>query len=139
MRVLLVRKFYNQLKYNTLTKKLFTILSLLSILIVGCNKSDKETKGTKIMTVTSEQRDCFLLDRFPSYLVKTDDVAGWHTMTESIVGFEYTPGYEYVLEVKEIVKQDPPQDWLGEYQLIKVISKVQKNSENLPPQTDWPK
>lgn len=91
------------------------------------------------MTVTSEQRDCFLLDRFPSYLVKTDDVAGWHTMTESIVGFEYTPGYEYVLEVKEIVKQDPPQDWLGEYQLIKVISKVQKNSENLPPQTDWPK
>lgn len=116
-------------------KKLLLILGLLSILITGCKK---EAEDTEIMTVASEKRDCFLIGRFPCYIVKTEDVQGWHTMVEAIVGFEYTPGYEYVLEVKRLEMVDPPQDWLGQYQLIKVISKEKKNSENLPPQREWP-
>lgn len=116
-------------------KKIVLIVLLLSWLFVGCNKEDG---STDIMTVASEKRICLAESKVSCYLVKTSNVEGWTTMMSSIKGFDYTPGYEYIIEVKRLVRENPPQDWLGEYQLVKLISKVQRNSEGLPPQFEWP-
>lgn len=54
-------------------------------------------------------------------------------MYDSIEGFEYEQGYEYVIEVKIEHKENPPADGSNlKYSLIRVISKTKKNSEGLP-------
>ena len=54
-----------------------------------------------------------------------------------ITGFDYEPGHEYVVKVKEKIVKNPPVDYQGEYTVLELISKEKKNSENLPPKPDW--
>ena len=39
-------------------------------------------------------------------------------MTEYIKGFDYEPGYEYVIKVVKEELRNPPQDHLGSYQSV---------------------
>lgn len=108
-------------------------LLCLSLTLMACDKKEKEF----ILTVASEKGSCFVVGEFSCYIVKYDKSDTWTTITESIPGFDYEPGYEYVIEVKERHIKNEPEDYLGEYILMNVISKTKKQSENLPPKPDW--
>lgn len=115
--------------------KKFRILWLVCSLFVLCACEDKEK--ILLLTVASEKGSCFVVGEFPCYIVKFNKNDNWTTITESIKGFDYEPGYEYVIKVREKHIKNPPEDYLGEYFLIDVISKEKKDSENLPPKPDW--
>lgn len=82
--------------------------------------------------VASEKGECYVVGEFSCYIVKIGNTGNWTTISESIRGFDYEPGYEYVLRVAKVNRKNPPQDYLGEYILRQVVSKVRKNSEGLP-------
>lgn len=68
------------------------------------------------------------------YAVKKEQSAEWEAQG-SIDNFEYEEGYEYQIRISETSYLD---DRMGdpawtEYELLEVISKEPKNSENLPP------
>ena len=65
-------------------------------------------------------------------LVKKEGQAEWEFFYSNIEGFNYEPGYEYVLEVKVDKVENPAADQSSlKYTLVKQISKEQKTSENL--------
>ncbi len=115
-------------------KKLFLLL-FACLLFFSCEKDNIGHVTT--LTVASEQGTGLVVGLFPCYIVKYEGSDKWTTMTEYIKGFDYEPGYEYVIKVVKEELRNPPQDHLGSYQLIKIISKVKKNSENLPPPAPW--
>lgn len=68
------------------------------------------------------------------FAIKTENKNTWSPFDGFIKGFDYEAGYEYVLEISETVfldyrRGDPA--W-SEYQLVKIISKTKKESENVP-------
>jgi hypothetical protein len=66
-------------------------------------------------------------------LVKEGEAKTWSYMYQSVEGFTYEPGYEYVLKVKKKKVANPPADASSiRYILEKVVSKKQKISEDLP-------
>ncbi len=60
----------------------------------------------------------------------------WHYFYQTIEGFEYQPGYEYQLSIEVMPKSFDQNDVADRstirYRLIEVISKVAKESHNLP-------
>jgi len=66
-------------------------------------------------------------------LIWNDTYNRWQHITKEIQGFSYEKGYEYLLKVKSTKIKNPPMDGASViYTLIEVISKVKKDSENLP-------
>ncbi|GAE83622.1 lipoprotein [Bacteroides reticulotermitis JCM 10512] len=67
-------------------------------------------------------------------LVKKGNATEWEYFYSNIEGFQYEPGYEFVLKVKEEKLENVPADASSiKYVLVKQISKEQKESDNLPP------
>ncbi|MDR2937212.1 MAG: DUF4377 domain-containing protein [Rikenellaceae bacterium] len=56
----------------------------------------------------------------------------WSRITESIEGFDYMPGYEYVILIEKENLKNPLQDYFGKYILKQIISKTQQESSDLP-------
>lgn len=68
-------------------------------------------------------------------LIKKGDAQNWSMFYSKINGFDYEPGYEYVLDVKEERIENPPADGSSvSYTLVKQISKIAKTAE--PPHVD---
>ncbi len=112
-------------------KNLITgILISFSIVAVSC----KTAKDTQRWTVASETRDCTGVGPQKCLLVKTGGHNDWIFMYEGIEGFDYEPGYEYVLEVRQEERAQPvPADRSTyKYVLVKVVSKIKKHSEDMP-------
>lgn len=131
----------------------FTILLVAILTIAGltaCNDNDEE--GRKItgykeytLTVASVKLPGVLTSSGSNvladvYAVKNEQSTDWEAQG-SIGKFEYEEGYEYQIRISET-------NYLGyrmgdpawtEYELLEVISKEHKNSENLPPHfiPDW--
>jgi len=107
------------------------ILSLFSVvLFLG---SCSGTKNIEKMTIASEYGDCVGVMPMKCLLIKVNNQANWEFLYAGIEGFEYEPGYEYVLEVKKETIENPAADQSSiKYILVKEVSKVQKTSENLP-------
>lgn len=107
----------------------------LSLLLIGMITlfSACETKDTVKMTVASEKRMAMGAAPMEVLLVKEGDAQEWSFFYSNIEGFNFEPGYEYVLEVKkENIEQPTPADASSiKYTLVKEVSKTQKTSENM--------
>lgn len=109
-------------------KSIMLLLSSIALLFGACNSG-----VTEKMTVASEQGDCVGVMPMKCLLVKKAGQTDWEFFYSTIEGFNYEPGYEYVLEVKVEKIESPAADQSAlKYTLIKEISKEQKTSENLP-------
>ena len=109
--------------------RFFSLLLVLSLLVISCAKD----KNVFRYIVASEKGDCVGVAPRKCLLVKKGDAIEWTNFYSNIEGFEYKPGHEYVLDVKE-EKLDPvPADASSiKFTLVKVVSKKEKRSENLP-------
>lgn len=84
-------------------------------------------------TIASRQGDCVGVAPQKCMLIKKEGAEGWEFFYSNIEGFQYEPGYEYVLKVREEKKNPVPADASSiKYVLVKEVSKVKKNSEYLP-------
>lgn len=104
---------------------------LLSIALFfgACGSSNVNER----LTVASQQGDCVGVMPMKCFLVKKEGQADWQFFYSPIEGFDYEPGYEYVLEVKIDSVDNPAADQSSlKYTLVKEISKEEKTSENLP-------
>lgn len=127
------------------TKNLFGILLLFlfTFIFISCDKEDEE--GRKItdykeyvLTVASEMRPGLMLAEGPDFLkevypVKKENSEEWETLS-NVDGFEFEKGYEYKIKISETGYLDyrMGQPAWTEYDLLEVISKEKKNSEELP-------
>ena len=119
------------------------MLFLFTFTFISCDKEDEE--GRKItdykeyvLTVASEMRPGLMLAEGPDFLkevypVKKENSEEWETLS-NIDGFEFEKGYEYKIKISETSYLDyrMGQPAWTEYDLLEVISKEKKNSEELP-------
>lgn len=109
-------------------KKLIYTL-LCTIIFVSCASQ----KNTEKLTVASVQADCMGVAPQKCLLIKFSESPEWVFYYSGIDGFEYEAGFEYVLEVKKHVVDNPAADQSSiRYELVKVISKEAKTSSDLP-------
>ena len=108
-------------------KYLYLFFFCAILTFISCSSSDEDAE---IITVASARSTYFdpEIDRArPIFLIKKRSDDSW-TKDLIIDDFNYEPGFEYTLLVK-------PTEFRTEYSgyvCIKVLSKVQKESENLP-------
>lgn len=107
------------------------ILALFAFfMIVSCSGK----KDTILLTVASKQADCMGVAPQKCLLIKSKEDPDWTFFYSNIEGFNYVPGYEYVLEVKKEKIDNPPADRSAfVYKLVKEVSKTAKESTDLPP------
>lgn len=109
---------YQKKKNSELSKQVFT-----------------DTKGVDMkIIVASETRMGFGVVEQSCFLVKySPEASNWQYMYNSIEGFEYEPGYEYVLLVNRLELKNVPQDASRYvYRLKNILNKQKKHSERMP-------
>lgn len=132
----------------------FLVMMLMAVFTVigvtSCNEDDEE--GRKVtdykeytLTVASVKLPGVLTSSGSNvltdvYAVKTEQATDWEAHGR-IGNFEYEEGYEYQIRISETSYLDYSMGdpaWT-EYELLEVISKERKDSENLPPHfiPDW--
>lgn len=121
------------------------LMAFFSVAVLTACSSDDDVKGTEItghkeytLTVASKK----VLGIFTSYgltgvsdvyAVKKENSTVWEAFG-TIAKFDYEEGYEYVLRISETsyLDYDRGDPAWTEYELLEVISKEKKESENLP-------
>ena len=107
------------------------LLSLLLISLAGCDRD--KTKNINITIASKRAPFVESMINSPRYYVKYDGDQEWSLFYSHIEGFDYQEGYEYVLNVKVTTISDPPMDASSkDYKLNHVISREEKESENIP-------
>ena len=132
---------------NFLVMLFMAIFTMIGVTSCNDDEEDKKVTGYKeyTLTVASEKLPGVLTSSDNNvltdvYAVKNEQSTDWEAQG-SIGKFEYEEGYEYQIRISET-------NYLGyrmgdpawtEYELLEVISKEHKNSENLPPHfiPDW--
>lgn len=129
-------------------KSLVLMSALFLFLVVGCEKSDKyDSEEVVRLTIASvkpveKEENCDYNYEgcwFPLYICKRGvetDWRLWHTWA-CIEQFDdlYEEGYEYVIDVYERhLSYSGPTGNPWRYQLKKIISKIEKDSEGIPEQ-----
>lgn len=110
---------------------MFFCVSLTALCYLGCK--DNAGRDVVEVTVASELRDCSGVGRMQCMLVKFPGYQSWEYFYSPIEGFEYEPGYEYVLKVRKQKVENPPADASSvKYTLVKTVSKTRKESAGLP-------
>ena len=127
------------------TRNLFGILLLFLYIVsfFSCNNDEIEEKKIidyreYVLTVASEKlpgivTSCGSSHLTEVYAVKKGDSKEWEALL-AVAGFEYKPGYEYKIRISETSYLDYNMGepaWT-EYELLEIISKEEKSSENLP-------
>ncbi|HCO67374.1 MAG TPA: hypothetical protein DIT04_06420 [Dysgonomonas sp.] len=108
-----------------------SILALLGIILFlgSCTNN----KNVERLTVASDYGACVGVVPQKCLWIKAEGSDQWEFWYSDIEGFNYEPGYEYVLEVKRESVALPAADQSSiKYVLEKVISKTRKQSEGLP-------
>lgn len=112
--------------------KLLFAAALSIVIMVSCaTKAGAQKENIERLEINSKLTDCMGVAPMKCMQVKYLDRTGsnkenWSAMYEGIEGFEYEPGYIYVLEVeKEILdpKNVPADASTIRYKLVKVVSK----------------
>ncbi|WP_279087235.1 DUF4377 domain-containing protein [Bacteroides acidifaciens] len=132
---------------NFLVMLFMAIFTMIGVTSCNDDEEDKKVTGYKeyTLTVASAKLPGVLTSSDNNvltdvYAVKNEQSTDWEAQG-SIGKFEYEEGYEYQIRISET-------NYLGyrmgdpawtEYELLEVISKEHKNSENLPPHfiPDW--
>ena len=118
------------------------VLLICTSIFISCQKEEEGRKITGYeeytITVASEKVPGLLFSSGDNHLsevyaVMREHSAVWEQLG-SIKGFEYEPGYEYTLRISETNYLDHSMGdpaWT-EYELLKLISKEEKTSDNVP-------
>lgn len=108
--------------------KNFCLIIILA-LVYGCSTAVKDPDET-IMRINSHTVDCVGgVMEGKCLLVQEGDLIGtedweYFYFEDSIIGFEYEPGYIYRIVVKKTTIPDPPQDASSlRYELLRILSK----------------
>jgi hypothetical protein len=103
-------------------KIVYSLLIMTSVLVLGCSK-EKFEKAT--WTISSQLGVCTGIGQpFPCMQIKEEGSTDWKNFGQSIEGFTYEAGVEYVVEVKIYNIENPPADASSKrYVLIRIISK----------------
>lgn len=129
-------------------KKIGLLLIAAIAMLSSCNtKAPAKEEATKdnasveivqkdnivTMTIASEKRTAMGVGPMEVLQVKEGDATEWSFFYSNIDGFNFEPGYEYVLEVKtEKVAEPVPADASSvKYTLVKEVSKTKKTSEKM--------
>lgn len=108
-------------------KYLVSTFLITVLLITSCQDSKNSLAQEKIYIVASKKVDCVGVGPQKCFLVKKNQKEDWQFFYATISGFEY----KLLIAEKRI--ENPPQDSSSvEYELVKIISKIEKVSENLP-------
>ncbi|KGL62542.1 DUF4377 domain-containing protein [Polaribacter sp. Hel1_85] len=108
------------------------ILMFLLLSIASCEQN-KENLIQKTIIVASTKMDCQGLAAQKCLLIREEDKQNWEYFYDSIIDFDYEEGFEYEILISEMEIENPLQDASSkEHTFIKVISKIEKTSENLP-------
>lgn len=109
-------------------KKIIFVLSLFLSIFTSCN--DEDILNTKTFIVASEQKKCTGVAEQLCYLIKEKETDNWEYFYNTIDGFTYKKGFEYIIKVEITSVKNPPADGSSlTYKLVKIISKKQKNAE----------
>lgn len=80
--------------------------------------------ATVRMTIKEEQADCTGVAPQKCFQVKYKNSKDWEFFYDHIEGFEYTPGYRYVIDVKRTKRKNVPADASAyTYKLKKIVKK----------------
>ncbi|MEN9919126.1 MAG: hypothetical protein RL662_1562 [Bacteroidota bacterium] len=108
--------------------KKILILFLSLLFLPSC----KTVKTTEMLVIASEKADCIGVSPTTCMQIKVEGQSSWRFFYDEIEGFNYEPGYEYVLQVEKRNIPNPPADRSSfQYVLVKEISKTAKQSENM--------
>lgn len=101
------------------------LVSSLFLLLVGC-QTVKSADNTKTFYVDSTLADCVGVAPMKCMKVKQDPNANWEYFYGVIQGFDYQPGYQYTLKVKQFNVANPPADGSSiRYELVEIVNKTQ--------------
>lgn len=107
------------------------VLSLVTMVMFlgACTHSGVTEK----IIIASEQGDCIGVAPMKCLLIKKEGQQDWEFLYNGIEGFDYEPGYEYIIEIKKETIKNPAADQSSvKYIFVKELSKIQKVSENMP-------
>ncbi|MCC8018180.1 MAG: DUF4377 domain-containing protein [Rikenellaceae bacterium] len=115
----------------------YTYALTLLLVAAACSgnrgKSPDGKVKTETMTVASTMVDCIGVGVQRCLVVKPEGTYDWELFYDRIDGFEYEPGYEYVLSVYKRHVELPPADGPSvRYVLDRVLSRQMKQSQGLP-------
>lgn len=115
----------------------YIMITLVAISAMATSVSCQKNEGEMVMmTVASRTGTNTMMFGGQEEIlwVKYGEYPGWQAMgINSIEGFEYVPGYEYVIMVMAIPVENPPADGDSiRYQYLSTVSKTIKESEGLP-------
>ncbi|MBU7570188.1 MAG: DUF4377 domain-containing protein [Flavobacterium sp.] len=116
-------------KSSNRTKQIFSLKMLL--LLLGFALLSTQAKADKIrMTIKEELASCTGVAPQNCYQVKYKKSKDWEFFYDQIEGFEYTPGYRYVIDVKRTKRKNIPADASAyTYKLKKIIKKEKITNE----------
>lgn len=110
-----------------------TLLFLTIFTMITSCENNEISSIEKTLVIASQKVNCVGLITQKCLLVKESNSQNWTYFYDNIFGFNYEEGFEYVIIVSEKEIDNPPQDASSiKTSLVKIISKVIKNSENLP-------
>ena len=118
-------------------KRIQVILMVTSFFLIsaGCSTPTPEATAAlstetgsatigKTLFVGPERVDCVGVAPQKCYKVKEDSSEEWRFFYSEIAGFDYEPGYQYQLLVREETVSNPPADGSSlRWVLIEVVSK----------------
>ncbi|GHB88354.1 hypothetical protein GCM10007290_12230 [Providencia stuartii] len=85
----------------------------------------KPADNTKTFYIDSTLADCVGVAPMKCMKVKQAPNAEWEFFYGNIQGFEYEPGYQYTLKVKQFDVANPPADAPNvRYELVEIINKA---------------
>lgn len=106
-------------------------ISVLFLVFFSCTSEQEIQKKT--ILVASKQVDCTGVGPQKCMLIKEHATQNWEYFYDTIEGFNYEEGFEYVLNISEKEISPVPADASSiQTILIEIISKTKKDSENLP-------
>ncbi len=104
------------------------LLGFISLLFIQCTVQTSDSSSIKTIIVGPETKECVAgVMKKQCLTVKEKAGDNWTMFYDTISGFNYEPGYEYVLTVNVQKIENPPADASSnQYTLIKQISKVKR-------------
>lgn len=120
-----------------MTKIILACTIIIAVILSACGNKQKsarvqtgqtEAKGkTEQIIVASTQINCSAITPMKCLLVKMEGDTEWRFMDKGIEGFEYEPGYEYIIEAQRHYRENPAADQSTiYYSLMRILSKEKK-------------
>jgi hypothetical protein len=115
-------------------RSIFGCLLLLALVVPnlsGCGILEPNSERIVTLHVGPQTAECVGMEVRQCLVVKERPNNEWGFFFASIQGFDFEPGYLYVLQVRRRSIRNPPQDSSShEYHLLRVVSKE-------PAPADW--